>query len=523
MKHISHRRLPRRARVGASAGLVAGALLLSSCSFSFSMGDADAADGGVGFEDLQSATIQLEAVGTFVSPQEGAYEAAGRGSGFLISSDGYALTNNHVVTGAGTLKVWRGGDQSKTLNAQVKGSSECLDLAVVKIDGNDLPYIGIREDDVATADEVYAAGYPLGDPTFTMTKGIVSKADTPADTPWASLEHVIEHDARIRSGNSGGPLVDPDGRLVGVNYAGDEQHDTNFAIHRDEVRRIVDDLRDGKNVLSLGINGEAVTSDDGEGLGIWVNSVASGSSADKAGVEPGDLLTNMEGVALGADGTLSEYCNVVETHGQDATLSVEVYRPATDTYLRGQFNGDPLEATTTVSSGLVGGAGAPTAQATAAGFTTVTDDSGVVSVQVPESWSQVDGTQFVDDKGNSYFGVEASSNLDQYKNGWGAVGATVLGSEEAVANSTPEDLLNMAGKDLPAAGCVSRGRMDYSDALHTGRFEAWENCGPEKAKYIFVAAQADSGRYLALVAVQANSEADVAAADRVVNSFTVDL
>ena len=68
-----------------------------------------------------------------------------------------------------------------------------------------------------------------------------------------------------------------------------------------------------------------------------------------------------------------------------------------------------------------------------------------------------------------------------------------------------------------------RGRMDYQDALHTGLFEAWENCGPDKAKYIVVAAKADSGRYLALVAVQANSEADVAAADRVVNSFSVGL
>jgi serine protease Do len=121
------------------------------------------------------------------------------------------LTNNHVVTGAGTLKVWRNGDQSKTLNARIVASSECLDLTVVKIDGNDLPYIGFREGLISTADEVYAAGFPLGDPTFTMTKGIVSKADTPADTPWASLDHVIEHDARIRSGNSGGPLVDPDG------------------------------------------------------------------------------------------------------------------------------------------------------------------------------------------------------------------------------------------------------------------------------------------------------------------------
>ena len=248
-----------------------------------------------------------------------------------------------MVTGAGTLKVWRNGDQSKTLNARIVASSECLDLAVVKIDGNDLPYIGFRERSISTADEVYAAGFPLGDPTFTMTKGIVSKADTPADTPWASLDHVIEHDARIRGGNSGGPLVDPDGKLVGVNYAGDEQHDTNLAIHRDEVQKAAQELQSGKNILSLGINGEALVDESGAGLGIWVNSIASGSAADKAGVEPGDLLTSMEGVSLGSDGTLADYCSVLQTHGQESTLAVEAYRPSSDSYLRGQFNGDPFK------------------------------------------------------------------------------------------------------------------------------------------------------------------------------------
>lgn len=513
-------------RFGVAVAAATALALLSSCSFSLGTGgeSQSSGSGGVGFRDLQSATIQIEALGTFVSPSEGGYEAAGRGSGFLISPDGYALTNNHVVTGAGTLKVWRNGDQSKTLNARIVASSECLDLAVVKIDGNDLPYIGFRERSISTADEVYAAGFPLGDPTFTMTKGIVSKADTPADTPWASLDHVIEHDARIRGGNSGGPLVDPDGKLVGVNYAGDEQHDTNLAIHRDEVQKAAQELQSGKNILSLGINGEALVDESGAGLGIWVNSIASGSAADKAGVEPGDLLTSMEGVSLGSDGTLADYCSVLQTHGQESTLAVEAYRSSSDSYLRGQFNGDPLKPTTTVSSGISGTSNPSTTQATSVGgFTTVTDNSGTVSVDVPTAWSQLDGTEFVDDKNNRFYGLEVSSDIAQYKNGWGAVGASVLASEEAVTNSSPEELLNWAAQGLPEAGCTSRGRMDYQDALHTGLFEAWENCGPDKAKYIVVAAKADSGRYLALVAVQANSEADVAAADRVVNSFSVGL
>ncbi|MDE8649518.1 PDZ domain-containing protein [Rhodococcus qingshengii] len=255
-----------------------------------------------------------------------------------------------------------------------------------------------------------------------------------------------------------------------------------------------------------------------------MNSIASGSAADKAGVEPGDLLTSMEGVSLGSDGTLADYCSVLQTHGQESTLAVEAYRPSSDSYLRGQFNGDPLKPTTTVSSGISGTSNPSTTQATSVGgFTTVTDNSGTVSVDVPTAWSQLDGTEFVDDKNNRFYGLEVSSDIAQYKNGWGAVGASVLASEEAVTNSSPEELLNWAAQGLPEAGCTSRGRMDYQDALHTGLFEAWENCGPDKAKYIVVAAKADSGRYLALVAVQANSEADVAAADRVVNSFSVGL
>ncbi|KZF11885.1 MAG: trypsin-like peptidase domain-containing protein [Rhodococcus sp. (in: high G+C Gram-positive bacteria)] len=507
--------------------LAATAALLSACSFSVGTSTDDAqpaSDGGVDFTGLQSATIQLEALGTFVSPQEGGYEAAGRGSGFLISPDGYALTNNHVVTGAGTLKVWRGGDQSTELNARVVGSSECLDLAVVKLDGTDFPYVSFHDGPINTADEIYAAGFPLGDPTFTMTKGIVSKADTAGDTPWASLDHVIEHDAKIRSGNSGGPLVDPDGKLVGVNYAGSDMYDTNMAIHRDEVQNVVEDLKGGKNILSLGINGEALTDDEGTGLGVWVNSVASGSAADKAGVEPGDLLTSMEGVTLGTDGTLADYCSVLRTHGQDATLSVEVYRPATDSYLRGQFNGEAIEETTTVSSAVTPSTGGSSAsQTSAGGFTTVEDNDGVVTVDVPAAWNQVDGNKFVDDRGNYFYGVEASSNLAQYQGGWGAVGTSVMASDTAVSNSSPEDLLNWATASLPQSGCVSTGREDYSDAVHTGRFEVWTGCGETAATYILVAAQADSGRYLTLVAVQANSDADLDAADRVMNSFTVSL
>ena len=130
---------------------------------------------------LQSAVIQIQAQGTFVEPGTlEASETAGRGSGFLIDPSGIAVTNNHVVVGAGTLKVWLGGDTGKQFNAKVLGASECLDLAVIQLDKGSYPFLGWYEGEIKTALDVYSAGFPLGDPNFTLTKGIVSKADVPA-------------------------------------------------------------------------------------------------------------------------------------------------------------------------------------------------------------------------------------------------------------------------------------------------------------------------------------------------------
>jgi serine protease Do len=259
--HPSARRTPVRAVL--ALGALASVLSLTAC-FAPPTPGADADDStAVDFDGVQSATIQLEARGTFVDPQYGGYEAAGRGSGFIITSDGIAVTNNHVVVGAGTIDVWRGGDTSETLHARVLGSSECLDLAVVQLEEGTYPRFAWHEGDITTAMDVYAAGFPLGDPTFTMTRGIVSKAQTAGETPWASLDTVIEHDARIRPGNSGGPLVDEDGRLVGVNYAVNNEFDTNLAIHRDEVLEVIDELIAGESVLSLGINAQALMGEEG--------------------------------------------------------------------------------------------------------------------------------------------------------------------------------------------------------------------------------------------------------------------
>ncbi|MFD1712876.1 S1C family serine protease [Amnibacterium flavum] len=512
---MTSRHMPRR--LGA-AGLttIAAATLLSGCVPSFLPGGSS---GAVGFDDVQQATLQIESVGTFVSPEEGGYEAAGRGSGFLISENGLAVTNNHVVVGAGTLKVWRAGDTGTELNAKVLGSSECLDLAVIQLEKDSYPHFDWRSDDITTAIDVYAAGFPLGDPTFTMTRGIVSKADTPMDTPWASLDDVIEHDARIRGGNSGGPLVDAQGRVVGVNYAGNDQYDQSLAIHRDQAQEVIAQLAKGENVLSLGINGTALTDEEGTGLGVWVNSVASGSSADKAGVKPGDLLTKLEGVSVGADGTMSDYCNVLRTHGQDATLSAEVFRPADGLYYSGQFNGDPIEADSVVAAATGGTASSGGSAAASADFVSIVDDSGSVTVDVPVDWSDVDTAAFTDPRGGTWASIEASPDRATYGSGWSAPGISVLAAPTATATISSEEWLQMVGSYVQQDGCVLASSDAYSDGAYEGTYDYYTDCGGVGASFLMLAATSVDGTHSVALSVQALTDADLAALDRALGSF----
>ena len=485
-------------------------LMLAGCVPGPPGGPSDA--GAVGFDGVQSATIQLEARGTFVDPQYGGYEAAGRGSGFLISPEGLAITNNHVVTGAGTLDVWRGGDTTRALNARVLGASECLDLAVVRLETGTYPYLAWHRGDITTAMDVYAAGFPLGDPTFTMTRGIVSKAQTAMATSWAAVDTVIEHDARIRPGNSGGPLVTPEGRLVGVNYAGNNVNDTNFAVHRDEVLEVVEALIAGENVLSLGINGQGIVGDDGSGLGIWVSSVAAGSPADVAGVVPGDVVTRLQGVSVATDGTLAEYCDVLRTHGVEAVLDLEIFRPSDGLYHRGQINGRALQAVQV----------APGGGSASGEFVDVVDDTASLFVQIPASWTQVDTAPFTDARGTPWAQITASPSIPAFQGSWAAPGVTVMASPAALGTTSVDALLAAEAAWLPGVGCRSGGVEPFTDGYHTGGFEYWTGCGPERASYLVLAAVADSGNYLVSLVVQAASDSDLAAVDRILGSFIAD-
>lgn len=300
-------------------------------------------------DDLRNAVIQIEAVGTFVDPQVGLLvNAGGRGSGFLIDPSGIAVTNNHVVTGAAILKVFLNGEQ---YSARVLGASECVDLAVIKIEGSDFKYLDWFSGDAKTGTEVYSAGFPLGEPEFTLTKGIISKEKADGHTDWASLDYVLSHDATINPGNSGGPLVTKDAQVVGINYRSRPNFNQYFAIDAKTAQKLLGDLQSGKDVWSIGVNGVAVRSEDGSISGIWVMSVKSGSPADKAGVKPGDILFQMEGLVLATDGTLKDYCDILRSRSATDTMSLTVIRWATGEILKGQLNGRELAVTGNFGAG----------------------------------------------------------------------------------------------------------------------------------------------------------------------------
>lgn len=470
-------------------------------------------------QDVQNAVIQIEAQGTFVNPDfTVSYNVAGYGSGFIIDPSGIAVTNNHVVTGAGLLKVWIGGDRNQTYNARVLGVSECSDLAVIQIDGEDFPYVEWHQGPINVGLEVYAAGYPLGEPQFTLTKGIVSKERAGGETSWASVNYVIEHDATINPGNSGGPLVNAAGQVVGVNYRGRTTNQY-FAIGRDLAVRVIDQLKSGNDVDTFGINGEAFASEDFSGL--WVYSVKSGSPADKAGIKGGDIITTLEDLVLATDGSMADYCNILRSHSPTDTLGIEVLRYFTQEVLQGQINGRELEAVFSFGQSLDTGFAADDS-GTYSDYVVVSDDYGAIQMSIPAEWGDINGGYWED--GGEVIGsaISAAVDLDAFNNTWTESGVFFGASDDLARLGGYVQLLDITRSDFTGA-CKLDGRYDYEDAYYRGRYDLYTNCGNQGTVFIVLTAvpHADPQAFLILVEIQITKEADLDALDVVLATFDV--
>ncbi len=305
-----------------------------------------------------TAVVRIETEGTFLEIGGDQLKPAEKGgSGFLISSEGEILTNAHVVVGAALLRVFVPGEPVARPGRVVR-SDACSDLALIKIDGGNYPYLKLGVGDPAVQAPVVALGYP--EPTLVTTRGVVADVRADGALPWVAVRYTIQHTAEILPGNSGGPLVAENGTVVGINYAGDDLGAA-YAVPVSIVNELLPMLRgDAVQGFYSGINAEATSPGDTAGA-VFVRSVASGSPADKAGVMPGDLVTELEHLPMAEDGTLQKYCDVLRSHGQTDVLSVKVYRPVENQMLSGQLNGIRLAVVEGPVEGAVDEAGNPVA------------------------------------------------------------------------------------------------------------------------------------------------------------------
>jgi len=226
-----------------------------------------------------------------------------QGSGFIISSDGYILTNNHMVEEAEKVEIEL-ADERK-FNAEVIGTDPESDVALIKIDAKDLPYLELADSDTLEVGEwVLAIGNPFG-LSHTVTAGIVS-AKGRSGVGLTTYEDFIQTDAAINFGNSGGPLINLDGKVVGINTAilgASGNIGIGFAIPVNMAKAILPQLKEGKEVKRgfLGVDIQDLTPELAEyfGLkdtkGVLIPEVHKDSAAEKAGIKPNDIIVEFEG------------------------------------------------------------------------------------------------------------------------------------------------------------------------------------------------------------------------------------
>jgi serine protease Do len=226
----------------------------------------------------------------------------GQGSGFFISADGYAVTNNHVVEKADSVKVIT--DDGKTHTAKVIGTDPRTDLALIKVDGGAFPYVKLADNTPRIGDWVLAVGNPFG-LGGTVTAGIVSARGR--DIGASAYDDFIQIDAPVNKGNSGGPAFDTDGNVIGVNTAiyspSGGSVGIAFAIPADTVKTVIAQLKDHGHVTRgwIGVQIQTVTPDIADSLGLkkaegaLVAEPQANSPAAKAGIKAGDVITMVDG------------------------------------------------------------------------------------------------------------------------------------------------------------------------------------------------------------------------------------
>lgn len=281
-----------------------------------------------------AVSINCSATSTNIFGQQ--TQTASSGSGFIITEDGYVVTNYHVVSGASSVEVTLyNGD---TYDATVIGGDSDYDVAVLKIEATGLQPVTLGESaDVNVGDTVLAIGNPLGELTFSMSQGIVSSCDRAINVDGTPF-NMIQVDCSINPGNSGGPLVNLYGEVVGIvsakysTYSSTTVEGLGFAIPISDVRSIITDIMENGAVtdkaymaITAGTMNEQMAAQFNIDVteGVFVYSVVEGGAGDKAGLRLGDVITKMNDKTLTSRQDLSA---AMKGYRAGDTVTLTVYR-----------------------------------------------------------------------------------------------------------------------------------------------------------------------------------------------------
>ena len=298
-------------------------------------------------------------------------QTASSGSGFIITEDGYVVTNYHVISGASSVQVTLyNGD---TYDATVIGGDSDYDVAVLKIEASGLQPVTLGESaDVNVGDTVLAIGNPLGELTFSMSQGIVSCCDRAINVDGTPF-NMIQVDASINPGNSGGPLVNLYGEVVGIvsakysSYSSTTVEGLGFAIPISDVRSIITDIMENGAVtdkaymaITAGTMTEQMAAQYNIDVtqGVFVYSAVSGGAGDKAGLRLGDVITKMGDKTLTS---LQDLSAAMKGYRAGDTVTLTVYRNGQYIETELTFDAQPQttgsQEDTTQSSGSSGNNG----------------------------------------------------------------------------------------------------------------------------------------------------------------------
>ncbi len=256
----------------------------------------------------------------------------GTGSGVIISSDGYIVTNNHVIQGAQSIEVTT--NNNKTYNAELIGSDPTTDIALLKIQTNEsLNYTTFGDSNTTKIGEwVLAVGNPFN-LTSTVTAGIISAKSR--DLSGRNTQSFIQTDAAVNPGNSGGALVNIYGDLIGINTAISSQTGSyigySFAVPSNIARKVVEDIMEYGNVQNgiLGVVGTELNSKNSEELGIeqtegfYVNDVQENSGAEISGIQKGDIIKSIDDIKISKFSDLKGFLN---TKSPNDVVEVKIMR-----------------------------------------------------------------------------------------------------------------------------------------------------------------------------------------------------